>query len=141
MALPLIAVDGLFNLGAKLVDRLFPDPATADAAKLELVKMQQNGDLALLAANTDLAKGQQDINKVEAASDSLFVAGWRPFIGWTCGAAFAYKFVLAPAGAFAMAVAGHPIDLPVLDFTEMSTILLGMLGLGAMRTAEKIKGV
>lgn len=141
MAIPLLAVDGLFNLGAKLVDRLFPDPATADAAKLELVKMQQTGDLALLAANTGLAKGQQEINKVEAASDSLFVSGWRPFIGWTCGAAFAYKFVLAPAGAFAMAAFGHPIDLPVLDFTEMSTILLGMLGLGAMRTAEKIRGV
>ncbi|MES2346300.1 MAG: hypothetical protein V4641_01895, partial [Pseudomonadota bacterium] len=58
-----------------------------------------------------------------------------------CGAAFAYKFVLAPAGAFAMAAAGHPINLPVLDFTEMSTILLGMLGLGGMRTVEKIKGV
>lgn len=135
---PLTAV---FGIGEKVIDRLWPDPAQATAAKIELYKMQQSGELAMLAADVDIAKGQIGVNQVEAASNSLFVAGWRPFIGWTCGAAFAYKFVLAPAGAFAMAAAGHPIDLPVLDFTEMSTILLGMLGLGGMRTIEKVKGV
>jgi Holin of 3TMs, for gene-transfer release len=135
---PLTAI---FGIGEKVIDRLWPDPAQATAAKIELYKMQQSGELAMLAADLELAKGQIAVNQVEAASDKLFVAGWRPFIGWTCGAAFAYKFVLAPAGAFAMAAAGHPIELPVLDFTEMSTILLGMLGLGGMRTIEKVKGV
>jgi hypothetical protein len=135
---PLTAILGI---GEKVIDRLWPDPTQAAAAKIELYKMQQSGELAMLAADVEVAKGQLAVNQVEASNSSLFVAGWRPFIGWTCGAAFAYKFVLAPAGAFAMAAAGHPIDLPVLDFTEMSTILLGMLGLGGMRTIEKVKGV
>lgn len=138
---PLPIIDGVFNVGMKLIDRFFPDAAAADAAKLKLLEMQQAGELAQLAADTDLAKGQLVVNQVEAASTSLFVAGWRPFIGWTCGAAFAYKFVLAPFIVLGLAAAGHPISLPVLDFTEMSTILLGMLGLGGMRTIEKIKGV
>jgi len=136
-----LLIGGVFDMGMKLVERFFPDPRAANEAKLELLRMQQTGELAQLAANTDLAKGQLEVNKVEAAHDSIYVSGWRPAVGWTCAAAFAYKFVLAPAGAFAMAAAGHPIDLPVLDFTEMSTILLGMLGLSGMRTVEKIKGV
>jgi hypothetical protein len=138
---PIPVIDGVFAVGMKLIERFFPDPATADAAKLKLLEMQQTGELAQLAADTDLAKGQLAVNQVEAGSDSLFVAGWRPFIGWTCGAAFAYKFVLAPFIVLGLTAAGHPISLPVLDFTEMSTILLGMLGLGGMRTIEKIKGV
>ncbi len=127
-------ITAALDIGGKLIDRLWPDSTQRDTAKLELLKLQQSGELAQIA-------GQLDINKVEAASSSVFVAGWRPFIGWTCGAAFAYKFVLAPAAAFAMTALGHPIDLPVLDFTEMSTVLLGMLGIGGLRTLEKIKGV
>lgn len=139
--IPIPIIDGVFNVGMKLIDRFFPDAAAADAAKLELLKMQQAGELAQLAADTDLAKGQLEVNKVEAGNGSVFTSGWRPFVGWTCGAAFAYKFVLAPFIVLGLTAAGHPISLPVLDFTEMSTILLGMLGLGGMRTVEKIKGV
>lgn len=128
---PLTAV---LNLGGQLIDRIFPDKAAADAAKLEMLKMQQSGELAQMA-------GQMDINKVEAASSSVFVAGWRPAVGWTCAAAFAFKFVLGPSAVVLMAIIGHPITLPVFDFSEMSTILLGMLGLGGLRTVEKIKGV
>lgn len=138
---PLPIIDGVFNVGMKLIERFFPDPATADAAKLKLLEMQQAGELAQLAADTDLAKGQLEVNKAEAASGNSFASSWRPFIGWTCGAAFAYKFVLAPFIVLGLTAAGHQINLPVLDFTEMSTILLGMLGLGGMRTVEKIRGV
>lgn len=122
------------DIGGKVIDRLWPDPTQRDAARLELLKLQQSGELAQIT-------GQMQINAAEAASTSVFVAGWRPFVGWTCGAAFAYKFVLAPAAAFALTALGHPIELPVLDFTEMSTVLLGMLGIGGLRTIEKIKGV
>lgn len=139
--IPIPVIDGVFAVGMKLIDRFFPDAKAADAAKLELLKMQQAGELAQLAADTDLAKGQLEVNKAEAASGSVWTSGWRPFIGWTCGAAFAYKFVLAPFIVLGLTAAGHPIALPVLDFTEMSTILLGMLGLGGMRTLEKVKGV
>lgn len=139
--IPIPIIDGAFSLGLKLVDRLFPDAKAADAAKLELLKMQQTGDLAQMNADLQLSLGQIEVNKVEAASTDIFTSGWRPFVGWTCGAAFAYKFVLAPFIVLGLTAAGHPISLPVLDFTEMSTILLGMLGLGSMRTVEKIKGV
>lgn len=96
---------------------------------------------AQLAAAVQLVQGQIDINKVEAASASPFVAGWRPFIGWTCGAAFSYKFVLAPVAALVLTAVGHPITLPVLEFGEMMPVLFAMLGLGAYRSYEKVKGV
>lgn len=139
--IPIPVIDGVFGIGMKLIDRFFPDATAANEAKLKLLEMQQTGDLAQLNAELQLATGQIEVNKIEAANASIYVSGWRPAVGWTCAAAFAYKFVLAPAGAFAMAASGHPIDLPVLDFTEMSTILLGMLGLSGMRTMEKCKGV
>jgi hypothetical protein len=115
------------DLAKTVVSTIWPDKTAQEQAQL--------------AAALALVQGQMDINKVEAGSNSLFVAGARPFILWVCGVAFAYKFVLAPAAAFALTVAGHPISLPVLDFTEMSTVLLGLLGLGGLRTVEKIKGV
>jgi hypothetical protein len=123
-----------------LMDRLFPDPKAAADAKLEVMRLAQSGELAQLNADLQMSQGQMEINKVEAANASLFVSGWRPAIGWVCGAAFAFKFILGPAAVVAMAMAGHPITLPVFDFTEMSTILMGMLGLGALRTVEKVKG-
>lgn len=141
MALPALLIGPLLKIGEGLINRFFPDPAQAAAAQHELQKMALTGELEQLARDSDLAKAQIAVNAAEAASGSLFVAGWRPFIGWTCGAAFAYKFVLAPAAAFALTVAGYPVELPVLDFTEMSTVLLGMLGLSGMRSFEKIKGV
>ncbi|WP_332848727.1 3TM-type holin [Massilia sp. S19_KUP03_FR1] len=134
-------VTAMLDIGGKVIDRLFPDPSQAATAKLELIRLQQTGELAQLSADLDMAKGQLAINQAEASSTSLFVAGPRPFIMWVCGFAFAYKFILAPAAAFALTAAGHPIALPVLDFTEMSTVLLGLLGLGGLRTVEKIKGV
>ncbi len=124
----------------KLVDKIFPDPVAWDAAKLELLKMQQSGELAQLAADTDLAKGQLAINQVEASNENIFVSGWRPAIGWVCGTAFAYHFVLQPLLAFLMAAAGHPVTLPVFQMGELSTVLMGMLGLGGLRTIEKVKG-
>lgn len=136
-----LLIGPLADLVKSVIGRIWPDPAAQADAQLKLAVMVQNGELAQLAADTDLAKAQIGVNAVEAASGSLFVSGWRPAIGWVCGAAFAYKFVLAPAFAFALTAAGHPITLPVLDFTEMSTVLLGMLGIGGLRTIEKIKGV
>lgn len=130
----------LIPLLGNLMDKLFPDPTAAANAKLEVMRLAQSGELAQLNADLQLATGQMEINKVEATNASLFVAGWRPAIGWICGAAFAFKFIVGPSAVVLMAMAGHPITLPVFDFTEMSTVLMGMLGLGAMRSVEKIKG-
>ena len=82
------------------------------------------------------------VNREEAKHKSIFVAGWRPFIGWTCGIALAYHFVLAPLIIFGAGWAGADIpDLPVFDMDSLMTVLLGMLGLGGMRSFEKAKGL
>lgn len=131
----------LIPLLGNLLDKFFPDPAAANDAKLKLMQMAQTGELAQLDADLKLATGQIEVNKTEAASNSLFVSGWRPFIGWICGAAFAFKFIGGPLLVVVSQYAGHPVTLPEFDFTEMSTILLGMLGLGGLRTVEKVKKV
>ena len=90
----------------------------------------------------ELAKGQLEINKAEAASSSLFKGGWRPAIGWTCAAAFAWHFVGQPAMLFAVAMFGLDIPpLPAFDMSTLMTVLMGMLGLGGLRTYEKKTGV
>ena len=90
----------------------------------------------------ELAKGQLEINKAEAQHKSLFVAGWRPFIGWTCGIALAWHFVLAPLTMFICAYLNVSIpELPQFDMGSLMTVLMGMLGLGGLRTVEKINGV
>jgi hypothetical protein len=89
----------------------------------------------------ELAKGQLEVNKAEAASGSIFKGGWRPFIGWGCGAAFAYHFILQPMIVFGVAVAGVTIpDLPEFDMATLMPVLMGMLGLGGLRTVEKLQG-
>ena len=90
----------------------------------------------------ELAKGQIDINKEEAKSRNIFIAGWRPFVGWTCGLALFWHFLGLPVTLF---VTGwfnlqHP-PLPEFDMQSLMTVLLGMLGLGGMRTFEKFKGI
>lgn len=130
----------LIPLLGSIMDRIFPDPAAAAAAKVQVMEMAQRGELAQLDADVRMATGQIEVNKAEAASGSLWVSGWRPAVGWTCAAAFAFKFVLGPSAVVLAALAGHQITLPVFDFTEMSTVLLGMLGLSGMRTLERIKG-
>ena len=124
-------VTALFEVGSKVLDRVLPDPAQQAAAKLELMKLQQNGELAQIT-------GQMDINKVEAASSSIFVSGWRPSIGWICGAGFAVQFVIGPLAEWGSALYGHPVKFPQMDTGTMMPLLLGMLGLGGLRTAEKL---
>lgn len=136
-------VTEVLSIGSKLIDRLWPDPAQASAAKLKLLDLQQTGDLALLASQTQLAAAQSAINQQEASSSSLFVAGWRPFVGWCCGAAFCYAFILQPLVTFGLVICHVQFDpklLPVLDTSAMMPVLLGMLGLGAMRSYEKVQG-
>lgn len=131
----------LIPILGSLMDKLFPDPAAAADAKLKVMQMAQNGELAQLDADLKINTGQIEVNRAEAGSGSLFIGGWRPAVGWCCAAAFAFKFIVGPSAVVVMAVAGHPITLPVFDFSEMNTILLGMLGLGGLRTVEKIRGV
>lgn len=123
-----------------LLDKLLPDRGAADAAKLELLRMAQTGELAALQAETTLAQGQNEVNKIEAASTRLFVAGWRPFVGWICAAALGFKYIGGPLLVMAGSVAGVAVPLPAIDAAELTPLLLGMLGLGGLRTIEKVKG-
>ena len=89
----------------------------------------------------ELAKGQLEINKAEAQSRNIFVAGWRTFIGWTCGVAMAYNYVIHPIMIFVLAQLDYLVALPALDLGEMMPVLMGMLGLGGLRSFEKYKGI
>lgn len=141
---PLAAILGI---GSKLIDKFIPDPAQAEQAKLKLLEMQMTGDLAQLAAETDLAKLQIQTNVEEAKNSNIFVSGWRPAVGWCCAAAFAYSYVLLPFAQFLVftfgttAMAEQLALAPRLELSEMMPVLLGMLGLSGLRTTERIKGV
>lgn len=96
---------------------------------------------AQLAAAVQLVQGQIDINKAEAANPNTFVSGWRPFIGWVCGAGCAWNWIGLPIAKVGLDMYGHPLAISPADLSEMMPLLLGMLGLGGLRTVEKIKGV
>jgi len=97
---------------------------------IEEAKVQQAGDLA-----------QIEVNKEEAKSASLFVSGWRPFIGWTCGVACAWNWLGLSLVDTAARIAGHPLTLKAASLEEMMPVMLGLLGLGGLRTFEKVREV
>lgn len=130
----------LLPLLGKIFDRVLPDPTAAADAKLKVMQLVQNGEFEQLHADVQLAQGQMDVNKVEAASSSPFVAGWRPFIGWVCGTGCAWNWIGLPVALFLADFFGHPMHLAKADVTEMMPLIFGMLGLGGMRTYEKVKG-
>lgn len=115
------------GLASTVINKIWPDKSEAEKQQL--------------AAAVMVVQGQLDINKVEAANPSVFVSGWRPFIGWVCGAGCAWNWVGLPVASFILTIIGKPITLTSADLTEMMPLLLGMLGLGALRTVEKINNV
>jgi phenylpyruvate tautomerase PptA (4-oxalocrotonate tautomerase family) len=106
-------------------------------------KNQLAHEISTMAARhaQELAKGQLEINKAEAQSRNVFIAGWRPFIGWTCGVAMAYNYVIHPILMFTLAQFNYLVAIPALDLSEMMPVLMGMLGLGGLRSFEKYKGI
>jgi hypothetical protein len=132
MALPVLG--SILDIGTKLIDKLIPDPKAKAEALLKLQELEQSGDLAVIA-------GQNKINEIEAASSNLFVSGWRPFIGWVCGSALAFQLVLGPLVVWGSALLKRPVDLPIMQTELLTTLLVGMLGLGGMRTVEKLNKV
>lgn len=135
------AVAQVSGVVGKVIDRIWPDPTVNAQMKTDLAKAQMDGSLKEYLADSDLIKAQLAVNQAEAANPNIFVAGWRPFIGWTCGSVFAFNFIGAPVATWATTLFGHPTPMPTLDFGSMLPILLGMLGLGAMRTTEKLNGL
>lgn len=115
------------ELATVAINRIWPD-------KTEAEKQQ-------LAAAVMVVQGQLEINKVEALNPSVFVSGWRPFIGWVCGTACAWNWIGLPIVKVIAVTLAHPLNLAPADLTEMMPVLMGLLGLGALRTFEKVKGV
>ena len=114
-----------------ILEKLIPDKDLKIRLKHELESELHKANLA-----------QLKVNQQEAAHNSLFVAGWRPFIGWVCGVALCWHFILQPITVMIIRLAGYEqVILPDFDFSQLSTILMGMLGLGGLRTFEKMKGV
>ncbi len=125
----MIGLDAILGIGGKLIEKLIPDPAAQDAARLELLKLQQSGELAAMTAQTE-------INKVEAGNANWFVSSWRPAIGWVCALAMGYQYLARP-----LMVAFMPaLVFPGLD-DNLWQLMMGMLGLGGLRTFEKTQGV
>lgn len=122
------------DLISSIVSRVWPDKTAQEQARLTAA-LQADNNL------TELLNGQLKINEQEAQSSNLFVAGWRPCVGWVCAAAFAWQFVCLPILVFAGNSIGHPIAIPNFDITTMLTVLMTMLGMGSLRTYEKVKGV
>ena len=127
MAIDVTGLGTVAELASGLIDRFFPN-------KTEQEKQQ-------MAAAVMIIQGQLDINKEEAKNPSVFVSGWRPFIGWVCGSACAWNWIGLPLAVFLAKLFGYAVDLQPASLTEMMPILLGMLGLGGLRTVEKIQGV
>ena len=123
-----------------IIDKIIPDPKVAAEAKLKAIELAQNGELAKLDAELKLSLGQIEVNKVEAGTD-LFRGGWRPFVGWVSALGLAMQFIVSPILTWVGMLAGHNIAFPALDISVLMTLLFGMLGLGTLRTQEKLKGV
>jgi len=133
--------DALLGFGKIALDKFIPDPKAKTQMALELEKLHAAGDSEQLHAQVQLILAQTDINKVEAASSSVFVSGGRPFVIWVCGVALAYDFIVEPFLRFiAQVIFSYSGAFPVINTDALSTILTGLLGLGTMRTIEKLKG-
>lgn len=112
------------DLVKSVAERLWPDAT----------QREQN----LAALDTQIAAAQAAINQAEAQNDNIFISGWRPAVGWCCAAAFVYHLILQPFLTYCMAVFGHSFALPIFDTAMLNDVLMGMLGLGTMRSVEKL---
>lgn len=122
------------NAVSTMVDKIWPDASQAQKDALAF-------QMAQLQADQQDKQMQADVNKAEASNANMFVAGWRPFIGWVCGSGLGFTFLVAPLATWGARLAGKDIVFPELDMGTLMTLLLGMLGLGGMRTVEKVSGV
>jgi len=125
-----------------IINKVVPDKTAAAQAIATLNQMQLQGQLQEEFAQLQaVTSSQSDVDKVEAANTNVFVSGWRPAIGWVCGAALASQYIFRPVLQWGFALAHQPLPtLPGID-DNLWQLMFGLLGLGTLRTVEKIKGV
>jgi hypothetical protein len=135
MSISIPIIDGIF----KIVDKILPDPQAKAQAQLEILRMNQAGEFKSIETDLQLALGQLEVNKIEAAAPDLFRGGWRPAVGWVCVIGLLYTYLGQPLLAWASGIWDVPAP-PSLDLGDLLILLGGMLGLGGMRTMERLKG-
>ena len=124
----------------QIIDKVIPDPGEKARVQLELARMAQSGELAELESLKAVNLAQAQVNALEA-QQGTFRGGWRPWVGWVCGMGMAYQFLARPILPWCLQVAGFNAPmLPGLDVEQLMTLLFGMLGLGTLRTVERVKG-
>lgn len=124
----------IIDIVGKVIDRVIPDKAAAQKAKDALTDKALQADISSMMA-------QIDVNKTEAASSSIFVAGWRPAIGWICAGALGYQYLFSPLLWWAATSFQWNVTAPPKLDDVLWQLLFGMLGMGALRSYDKIKGV
>lgn len=140
-ATPTGAITAISSLFETIVERIWQDPAERDKARLALRQMEQTGELQRMTLEHGLLQGQIEVNKIEAASDSLWKSGWRPAAGWACVFGLIYQMLISPLfGWIAINSLGWSSP-PNLEMDTLLTLLFGLLGLGWYRTKEKRDGV
>lgn len=137
----------ILDLGKSAIDKIWPDPIKRAEELRKLEELKQNGDIAQLNAHVQLMLGQLNVNKIEAQHKSLFVAGWRPWIGWVGGFSLAYAGLVYPLLTWLLvyleATGRIPAGMdapPYIETGILGTIVTGMLGIGSMRSFDKSKG-
>lgn len=138
MPLPAIVLPALIEMAGKIFDRVIPDKAAADRAKQEFAAVAQSQEYQIILS-------QLAINAEEAKSGNWFISGWRPFIGWICGIALAYNYIMLPFLQFGVYLMGSSEVVkqfsraPKLDLSDLMPILVALLGLAGYRTIEKVR--
>ena len=128
-----------FDLGKGIIEKIWPDPTKRAQEVRLLEELKQKGSLAELQAHVSLLQGQMAINTEEAKHKSVFVAGWRPFVGWVGGVSLAYVSIIEPLMRFIATMFGYAGDFPVIDTNLNMQVLMGMLGIAGMRSFDKLK--
>lgn len=126
-------ISSIVDAIGKVLDRVLPDKAANDAAKAQLLQSEVQGEIQQVLA-------QISVDQAEAQSNNGFVAGWRPYVGWICGTSLAYATMIQPFLTFCVRLHWPNFQAPIIDNSQTLEVLMGLLGLGAMRSIDKNKG-
>jgi len=138
----LTGIGSIFDFLSKGIDKIFPDKNEANKAKLEMLRLQQEGEFKELDLEFKATANQAAINLKEAENPSVFVSGWRPAVGWVCVSAYAFNYLALPfLNWLALWYDKAAPAIVALETGELTTLLFGMLGIGGLRTFEKVKKV
>ena len=136
--MPVDPFTAIMSVGEEVIKRIWPNPADRAEQMFKLEQLKQNGDMRALELHVKLMTAQLEVNKAEAESGSIWQAGWRPFIGWTCGLIVFFNFIVIYCLEFYIAASGSLMVVPApMDMTELWPVILGMLGMSAFRSHDK----